>query len=262
MLNKEYAFFGDIAGRYEELIILVKQLKKLHPNAIPVSLGDLHDRGPKSKECIEYFINNGICIDSNHGHLMVDFFRSTKFYDDGIWLGNGGVQTLESYMDLNKVFGDSGEMIFLNSVRDYSWSGFNGFSQIKRNKLVSSIVETSLKHIPESHIRWLEDRPRYFKADGLIATHAAINPVLSFERCLAIGENAWGKEINNSVLWNRGKPRKMEGTFQIHGHIAHRQVKHYGYDDNRWGIDLDTTRGYKLTCMHWPSKELYEQEYL
>ena len=54
-MEEEYLIIGDISGQYEALINLVKQA----PNTIPVSVGDLIDRGPDSKKVINFFKDNG-----------------------------------------------------------------------------------------------------------------------------------------------------------------------------------------------------------
>src|SRR6185436_539286 len=65
-----------------------------------VLVGDLNDRGPRTKEMIAWAIKNETLwptLDSNHGDLMVDFYDGIKYYSAGDFLRNGGYQTLISY---------------------------------------------------------------------------------------------------------------------------------------------------------------------
>ena len=74
-----YNIIGDIAGRFDELMLLLAKM----PEADKVILvGDMVDRGPKSKEVIEWAMNNPnvIAIKGNHEDMMVDFC------EDGKWI--------------------------------------------------------------------------------------------------------------------------------------------------------------------------------
>lgn len=90
---------GDIAGRYDELMLLLHKMPK---GEEIILLGDLNDRGPDTKKVIQWAIDNKIrCTKSNHGQMMIDAYN--------IWLAtgnphgswefnmNGGLQTIQSY---------------------------------------------------------------------------------------------------------------------------------------------------------------------
>ena len=64
---------GDIGGQKDAFDRLIKGWKRKI-----VLVGDLNDRGPKSKQMIEWAIKNEknvTTLHSNHGHMMVDFFQ-------------------------------------------------------------------------------------------------------------------------------------------------------------------------------------------
>lgn len=91
---------ADIAGRYEELMLLLDKMPK---GERIVLLGDLNDRGPDSNKVIQWAIDNNIeCVKSNHGDMLI---AAKTFYDKNepmnlgiqIFLQNGGHQTLTSY---------------------------------------------------------------------------------------------------------------------------------------------------------------------
>src|SRR3990167_4499879 len=84
---------GDIAGRYDQLLALLKKM----PDDEVISIGDMIDRGPKSKEVIEWFMKNGKAILGNHEHMMLDFYRNENYYEHDVWQQNGGSVTLTSF---------------------------------------------------------------------------------------------------------------------------------------------------------------------
>lgn len=85
---------GDIAGQYKALMALIEQM----PDEEVISIGDMVDRGPQSKEVIEWFMANGRAILGNHEHMMLDQYNKMGgYYQDGIWIWNGGGFTLESF---------------------------------------------------------------------------------------------------------------------------------------------------------------------
>lgn len=96
-MSNGYNIIGDIAGRYDELMLL---LDKMPRDAEVISVGDLIDRGPKSKEVVEWFMCNGKAIMGNHEHLCLDYYnklKNTPYYPYGCWGYNGGKATLRSF---------------------------------------------------------------------------------------------------------------------------------------------------------------------
>lgn len=91
--NKTINIIGDIAGRYDELQLLLAKMPKAD---LVIAVGDLIDRGPKSKEVVEYFINtpDTIAIRGNHEELMIE---ACETGDTELWYVNGGWQTVLSY---------------------------------------------------------------------------------------------------------------------------------------------------------------------
>ena len=78
---------GDIHGCYDTFMALLKKL----PEGDKICLvGDLIDRGPKSRQVVQYVIDNKIdCVKGNHEVMMVE--------QPDYWPLNGGMETLESY---------------------------------------------------------------------------------------------------------------------------------------------------------------------
>lgn len=102
-MPKELIIISDIHGCYKTLLALIDKAKLVYPNGELVFLGDLVDRGPMSKEVVEYAISNKIqtCL-GNHEHMMVDYYKNQRRgersdYMEDIWLLNGGESTIKSF---------------------------------------------------------------------------------------------------------------------------------------------------------------------
>ena len=225
----EFNIIGDIAGRYKTL---QKLLDKMPKNATPVSVGDMVDRGPYSKEVLDFFMNNGKAILGNHEHMMIDFYRQNDFYQRGIWLMNGGVKALNSF-----------------GVPEFEPGGMSH----------KDLIELTHQKIDEKYIKYLESLPKFIETDDLIITHAPINPSIPFEKLLELGNGALSHQTEVSILWNRGRTRRRD-KFQVHGHNAYSKYQELRDKDGLYGINLDSSRGSVLTGLHWPSMEIFEQQ--
>lgn len=172
---------ADVAGRFDELKLLLEQMPKDEPIVL---VGDLMDRGSQSKQVIEWAMTtpNVTAIKGNHDDMMVDFFEGTKKYDDGIWFMNGGDKTIKSYGCLLST------------------------AKASNNERIRE------KHNPKEHVEWLKNNPIFIKKDGVFISHAPWSPDAE------LGEIIEYAHLNDSILWNRYPPKKREGVFQIFGH--------------------------------------------
>ena len=88
---------GDVHGQYDLLIKLMYKLP--HDNLCFV--GDLIDRGEKSKDVVELIIKNKYkCVMGNHEKFMVLSYDDNKFVNHDVyevWEKNGGQKTINSY---------------------------------------------------------------------------------------------------------------------------------------------------------------------
>lgn len=245
---KGYNIIGDVAGNYETLLAL---LKKMPAGATPIAVGDMVDRGPKSREVLSFFMKNGMSVMGNHEHMMIDYIFGHKIgdgiynlYDPRIWLYNGGDATIRSF--------------------NPGWSEADG-------------VQPSFD---ESIMSWVKQLPLYIQLDGAIITHGPIRGDFKLEQCLHTDSGftraayyAWVQanpgakrySADDSVIWSRGTPRrkfKERLGLQIHGHNSFREVQWYRDEKGPYAVCIDTCNGGKLTGIHWPSGELFEQEFL
>ena len=91
---------GDIHCNYDGLVALVNAIQSRDVDARIITVGDVIDRGPRAKDCIEFLIENGIeGVMGNHE----EFMAGTMAGQAGLaidWLkhpSNGARATLASY---------------------------------------------------------------------------------------------------------------------------------------------------------------------
>lgn len=95
-MQDKFIVFGDVAGQYDALEKLLKQIPKDDSKRL-LSVGDMIDRGPKPIEVVDFFKNNGEALHGNHENMFVDYYENTHRYDNGLWTYNGGDVTKEAY---------------------------------------------------------------------------------------------------------------------------------------------------------------------
>lgn len=92
---------GDIHGCFEQLKQLIEEKIRLTIYDKLVFLGDYIDRGPESKEVIDFIIDlkdkgfDIIALSGNHEQMLLDAWEEEDF--TGIWMINGGKATLKSF---------------------------------------------------------------------------------------------------------------------------------------------------------------------
>lgn len=218
-----YNIISDIAGNYETLLRLLDQMPK---DATVVSIGDMIDRGPKSKEVLDFFMKDGNkALMGNHDHFLISSYYSDQYYDYGVWMWNGGGKTLQS-------FG-------VRDVRD-----------------IDKKYPEFIKSLP----LYLKFKER--NKDGLkgFISHAAKRPDFSIKQCADIGESAYTSYGESSFLWNRGKMKRLRDYFQICGHNSHWGLKVFSDKEGDYGMCIDTSRDNTITGIHWPSMQIFQQE--
>jgi len=101
---------GDVHGCYQTLIALLGKL----PKDNICFVGDLIDRGPRSKDVIDLVIQNGYdCVMGNHEMMMLYAIRG-DYTVAGLWLQNGGYSTMNSFGMDDKVM--TGYADFISSL--------------------------------------------------------------------------------------------------------------------------------------------------
>lgn len=92
---------GDVHGcikTFEKLLEECKEETEIY------TVGDLIDRGPDSRACIQLCIDREIkSVMGNHEHMFLDWLNSGGIYQDGLFMMNGGDKTIRSYTDDNSI---------------------------------------------------------------------------------------------------------------------------------------------------------------
>lgn len=210
---------GDVHGCYKTLMALVAQFPKDQPIAFA---GDLIDRGPGSKEVIEFVKSNGHhCVMGNHEDMLV---RAAENGDINGWLRNGGIQTLQSY-DTNV---DPGKISI--SQEHLEW--------VKKLPLYL--------HFPD--IKNEKGRALWVAHTGLQKKWQ--NAVKELEHNLLAREQ---------FMWQRRTPMSNTNSdiYQIFGHTPTPQPIITDYFAN---VDTGACFGGKLTGLQFPEMITYQQQ--
>lgn len=208
-------FVGDVHGRSDLLMKLVTFLQR-HARlrgAQPryTFLGDLVDRGPDSRGCVEIAINaverheGSVMLMGNHEHMMLDAIDTDgKSELSGTWAINGGMDTIESYMGKIDIQG----------------------------------LFPSLRTKYQRHVEALRASPLLVERHGMLAVHAGIDPKVELSK-QGVKTLAW---IRDPFLDNVDPGTRPV----IHGHeiIGPRPV----VTENRISIDTGANRNGRLTA--------------
>ncbi len=109
MKKEKHYVIGDVHGEYEMLLELVERLPK---DAKLIFVGDLVDRGRKSREVVAFVRENAFAVvRGNHEEYMIEhgkqFLESLERYEEpnlnNMWMYVGGVPMLQSYGLLKRV---------------------------------------------------------------------------------------------------------------------------------------------------------------
>jgi len=91
----------DIHGNYDTMLALLAKIPEEEKQKGIVICGDLIDRGPKSKEVVEWVIKNKIpTVKGNHEQMMIDWVNNGCNGHDLHWMHNGGDFCLNSYNEV------------------------------------------------------------------------------------------------------------------------------------------------------------------
>jgi hypothetical protein len=221
---KTVNIIGDVAGRFGELMEL---LAKMPAADLTLAVGDIVDRGPKSREVVEWFMGDPLsrdCILGNHECMFVYACRNQPMDPlNTIWGWNGGQQTWASY---------GYELPPESHLR---WLEKRPLWYCQPGLFVSHAPVYNMAEMPQQNL----------------ATPHEINDLYN-------DDNGW--------VWNRylGTACAGDGDFYVYGHNSH-LVKHTtlaaGGEQNWFAACIDDSRHNKLTGLHWPTKEIYQVEY-
>ncbi len=222
---------GDVHGRADLLGRLLKKIaddvtdnssknptkppKNIAKNVL-ITLGDLVDRGPNSRDVLE-LLQTGlpkeiakefeiVMLRGNHEVMMMDFIRDRDDAYD--WLGNGGMETLESY-DINPHDRDIDELI----------------AEFKQK-------------LPRSHLELLKKMKLRHRIGDYMFVHAGIRPGVALK-----------DQDKDDFVWIRHSflDSKVDfGFVVVHGHSIRPEPE---IRPNRIGIDTGAWMSGRLCAL-------------
>jgi serine/threonine protein phosphatase 1 len=208
---------GDVHGRRDLLSALLAAIRGdagSRPLRI-IFLGDLIDRGPQSRQCLDLVIRTlaeypgSRLILGNHEEFLLNFLDAGTEREAAArrWFPNGGVATLNSY----------------------------GFGARDR---IDTIAERFVRDYP-SHIDALRTADWMIESDAYVFVHAGIDPLTPL-----------AGQVPETTRWIRHKFLDFRGALPktvIHGHTitASSMPELHG---NRIAIDTGAVHSGHLTC--------------
>ena len=134
---------GDIHGNIDMLEALVKAINPVQDDTI-IFLGDMVNRGPKSKQVVERIMNlsatcNVHCVCGNHEEMILQAYRGGQS-EHKFWTKFGGLATLISYG--------------VQNARD----------------------------LPKDHLKFFAECKDYIETPNHIFVHASCNPSIPIEK--------------------------------------------------------------------------------
>ena len=98
MSEQKYIAIGDIHGCFHSMKALLEKLEPFYDRQF-VFVGDYIDRGPGSKQVVDYLLEfkkevDCVFLRGNHEQMLLDALHHNK---KDMWFMNGGRATIESY---------------------------------------------------------------------------------------------------------------------------------------------------------------------
>lgn len=235
---------GDVHGCYLTLLALVEKLPK---DEQIFFTGDLVDRGPRSKEVVQWMIDNSTkCRSSigNHEQMLLSCYGSPRMSNMSTWSWNGGEDTMDSY------FPESAKSPNLCLSTDEE---VEAWFKIKEKRRVINI--------PRDHIEFFDKMPLYIREDKLFISHSSWNPRLPWEQALLLED----KEARHGggLTWRRGIPGRLpEEMFHVFGHtpVIQPEITDYYANIDTGAVFKGYESGGKLTAIHYPTLDIYQQQ--
>lgn len=219
---------SDIHGCYEEFYQLLSDVR-YDPNKDQLVLvGDYVDRGPRSKEVVEFVMSlvrehGAIALKGNHDDMFIKHLLSDEAEHRERHLRNGALTTFQSYY---------------------------------QKELDVEHIDHAKAHILENyqhHIQFLRDLPLYYETDKHLFVHAGINP--EFED--------WRMTPERDLIWIRNDfidhPTRLDKTV-IFGHticLKLHERPDIWFCEDKIGIDGGLVYGHQLNCLEIAENNSY-----
>ena len=223
---------GDIHGYNEPVEEMINKID-VSENDLLIFIGDYIDRGPASKQVVDYLITfkqmnkNTLFLKGNHEDMMLGSMGTPAVVMDvNTWLYNGGSTTLASY-GMNRK-----EIYRLTSV----WDDSERFQMMK-------------DFIPESHIDFFLDLQMFIESEHYFFCHAGINPYNTIYE---------GKMNTYDLLWMRDHIYSDVTRWEKIVVCGHTPLRDVLLTDKLICIDTGLYYYGKLSAIDVLSREIYQ----
>jgi serine/threonine protein phosphatase 1 len=213
---------GDVHGCLRPMVDLLQKIQRDRKScpaqkSTVVFLGDLMDRGPASREVIEFLMNfspnwtDVVYLRGNHEEVMLDVL-------------NGNIGAMRSWFE----FGGK------ECARSY---GVNNFGQLHINP--DHIMMALQRSVPKEHIQFLDSFHDAFTFGEYLLVHAGIKPRVAIE-----DQSPYDMRWVRSSFLDYKKPHPMK---IVHGHsvVEDKPEIH----SNRIAVDTGVYQGRPLTAV-------------
>ena len=211
---------GDVHGCADLLRAIHKNIdadneRSPSSETFEVYLGDYVDRGPASREVLDYLVHRSKIrrtqfLKGNHELLLANFLDDPSTLDD--WQRLGGLQTLLSYGLTPPINADA-----------------------RTQKELATLFDAA---IPQSHRQFLSQLKTSWICGDYFFVHAGVRPGVALQ-----------KQREEDLLWIRREFLACEedfGKIIVHGHTP---VPQADIQPNRINIDTGAYATGRLTCL-------------
>ncbi|NRF94484.1 serine/threonine protein phosphatase [Paenibacillus frigoriresistens] len=218
---------SDIHGCVDEFKQL---LDKVNYNAVEdqlVLLGDYVDRGPQSRETVEFVMHlvrekGAIALKGNHDQRFVDVLGDVDALTEMKFFEHGGIQTFKSFCGT--------EDLDLKQSKERIRAKFS------------------------DHISFLNNLPYYHEDETHIYVHAGLNPTFS----------DWKTQPERDFLWIRApfvQQRTVVKKIVVFGHTPAKDIHGKAdvwFDRDKIGIDGGCAYGLQINCLEIKGRNQYK----
>ena len=213
---------GDIHGRLDLLLrlhgrIIEDARKEPAGDRRVYYLGDYIDRGPSSREVLEFLMDPrqaglpATHLLGNHEAMLLQFLQDSSVGTE--WLAYGGLATLMSY-------------------------GVNLKAEGSSEQRLAAAQQALVENLPDSHKEFLLGLPTHASAGDYFLVHAGVRPGIALER-----------QTDSDLIWIRDEflaSQDFHGKIVVHGHSYRTEPE---VRPNRIGIDTGAYATGRLTCL-------------
>lgn len=226
--GKRLYAIGDVHGCFDEMIRLLDQIERDHQSrpskeCIIVFLGDLIDRGPNSREVLDYLIKSPpnfariFWLIGNHEEMFLRILRGESELIES-WMVYGGRECVESYgLTSEQMIGQTDDALQV-MIR---------------------------KRVPKSHIDFLARGVESIRFGDYLLVHAGVDP----EKPVTDQDPRQMRWIREPFL-SHDKPL---GLMVVHGHTI---SDHVEVLPHRIGVDTGAYRGGALSAVRIEDNEV------